>query len=106
MAQNKTVNNLKVENRVDDANGNVIAQSVVDSNNVTLSTGDAVIDTGISTAGATFYVPFGISDPDADTKVSVRQFWDDSAGTYKVEFVEQGTSVGNPTVNYDIIRVR
>jgi len=86
--------------------GNTAISSVAASGQVTLSSGAAVVDTGLSATNATFNLALGVDDPDADTKITGRLFWDDSAGTYKVEFVEDSTSVGNPTVNYDIIRVR
>lgn len=76
------------------------------SGQVTLSSGKAVVNTGISATDATFMLALGINDPAADCKVTGRFFWDDSAGTYKIEIIEDGTSVGNPTVNYDIVRVR
>jgi len=80
--------------------------SVAASGQSTLSSGSATVDTELSDTDATFYLALGIDDPDADAKVAGRMFWDDSAGTYKVEIVEDGTSVGNPTVNYDVLRVR
>jgi len=86
--------------------GNTLAQSVVFSGQETLSSGSAVVDTGISATDATFQLAIGVDDPDADTKLSGRLFWDDSAGTYKVEIVESDTSVGNPTANIDVVRVR
>jgi hypothetical protein len=89
-----------------DGSGNTIASSVSISGQTTLSSGTAVVDTGISTTDATFQLALGVDDPGADTKITGRLFWDDSAGTYKIEFVEDGTSVGNPVVNYDVIRVR
>jgi hypothetical protein len=78
----------------------------VASGQTTLSSGSAVVTTGITATDATFFLGLGLDDPDADAKVAARLFWDDSAGEYKIEFVEDGTSVGNPTVNYDILRVR
>jgi hypothetical protein len=47
----------------------------------------------------------GVDDPDADAEVAGALFWDDSAGEYEVRIRETDTDV-NPTVNYDIIRVR
>lgn len=85
---------------------NTIAQSVAASGQVTLSNSSGIVDTGLSATDATFNLAIGIDDPNADCKISGRLFWDDSAGTYKVEVKESGTSVGNPTVNYDIVRVR
>jgi len=80
--------------------------SVAASGQVGLTSGDASVDTGISDTDATFYLALGIDDPNADAKVAGRLFWNDSAGTYHIEIVEDGTSVGDPTVNYDILRVR
>lgn len=82
-----------------------VIQSVAANGQVALSGGTAIVSTGITAANATFLPALGIDDPDADTKVSSRLFWDDSAGEYKLEIVESGTAVGNPTINYKIIRV-
>lgn len=89
----------------DDAN-NSISMDQAASGQVSLTSGTAVVDTGISATDATFQLAIGVDDPNADCKLTGRLFWDDSAGTYKVEIVEDGTSVGNPTANYDVIRVR
>lgn len=91
---------------ISDSSGNSIAQNVVASGQVTLSNSSGVVDTGLSTTDATFNLALGLDDPNADCKISGRLFWDDSAGTYKVEVKESGTAIGNPTVNYDIVRVR
>jgi hypothetical protein len=80
--------------------------SVAASGQTTLASGEAVVDTGESATDATYYLALGIDDPNADAKISGRLFWDDSAGTYKIDIQETETSVGNPTVNYDILRVR
>jgi hypothetical protein len=48
----------------------------------------------------------GIDDPNADAEVAGSLFWDDSAGNYEIRIRETETSVGNPTVNYDVLRVR
>ena len=95
---------LKINSGLKDGSGSLMAQSVVATGQVSLSSGTAVVDTGISVTDATFTLALGIDNPNADAKVSGRIFWDDSAGTYKVEIVEQ-TAV-NPTVNYDVVRVR
>ena len=76
------------------------------SGQVALSSGVATIDTTLSATDATFMLALGIDDPNADCEVAGRIFWDDSAGTYKIKILEQNTSVGNPTVNYDVVRVR
>lgn len=89
----------------DDAN-NTIEQNVVLSGQVTLSSGEAIVDTGISAVDATLSPALGVDDPDADTQVSAYLFWDDSVGTYHIKIIESETAVGNPTVNYDIVRIR
>jgi len=86
--------------------GNQALLSRAGSGQQQLSSGAAVVDTGLSASDATFYLALGVDDPGADAKIAGRLFWDDSAGTYKIELVETDTSVGNPTVNYDILRVR
>jgi len=86
--------------------GSTLAQSVVASGQTTLSSGEATVDTGISTTDATFSLALGVDDPNADVDLSGRLFWDDTAGTYQIQIVEATTSVGNPTANYDVIRVR
>lgn len=86
--------------------GNLAMQSVPVSGQVTLSSGSAEVDTGITATDATFMPAVGVDDPNADVKVSARLFWDDDDGSYHIEFIETGTSVDNPTVNYDVIRVR
>lgn len=82
------------------------AHTRVVTGSVTLSSDTAVVDTGVSATDATFTLALGVDDPNADVKVAGRLFWDDSSGTYKIEIVEDGTSVGNATVNYDVLRVR
>jgi hypothetical protein len=103
-AQDSVGNNLGAGLSYDDATPE-IALDIVATGEVTLSSGTASVDTGITTTNATFLPAIGVDDPDADTKVSARLFWDDSDGSYWVEFLETDTSVGNPTVNYDIIQV-
>lgn len=86
--------------------GQAALMGVAASGEIQLSEGAAVADTGLSDTDATFYPAIGVDDPDANVKLACRLFWDDESGTYQVEFVEDGTEVGNPTVNYDILRVR
>lgn len=88
-----------------DSSSNLAFLSVAASGSVSLSSGQAVVSTGLGTAGATFYLALGIDDPDADTDISGRLRWNDTAGEYEVVIVEVDTSV-NPTVNYDILRVK
>jgi hypothetical protein len=80
--------------------------SVAGSGSVTLSSGTATVDTGLSATDATFYLALGVDDPNADVNLAGKLFWDDSAGTYKIGIDEVDTSVGNPTANYDVLRVR
>lgn len=69
-------------------NSGSFEMNVVASGQVSLSSGTAVVDTALSATDATFQLALGIDDPGADAKVSGRLFWDDSAGTYKIEIVE------------------
>jgi len=87
-------------------NSNNALLAVAASGSVTLSSGTATVDTGISASGATFYLALGVDDPNADVNLAGKLFWDDSAGTYKITIDEVDTSVGNPTANYDVFRVR
>lgn len=83
-----------------------IGMNVVLSGQTTLSSGVGQVDTGVSATDATFMLSLGVDDPGADCKLAGRLFWDDSDGSYWIEINEVETSVGNPTVNYDIVRVR
>lgn len=80
--------------------------SVAVSGSVQLSSGSATVDTGLSATSATFYLALGVDDPGADVDLAGKLFWDDSAGTYKITIEEVSTSVGNPTANYDVLRVK
>lgn len=80
---------------------------VVTSGTVVLANGSAVVSTGFTATGANFDVrldPSGGGANAADVKVSARAFWDNTAGEYKIEILEDGTAVGNPTIGYQIIR--
>ncbi len=90
---------------ITDEGTNQFGLNVVQSSSVTLSSGVATVSTGITTAGATLMLALGISDPNADCEIAGTVFWDDSAGENKIKIKEIDTSVGNPTVNYDVIRV-
>ena len=81
-----------------------IAQGVVASGSVTLSDGVATVDTGVSDTDATFQLALGSNTNDA--KVAGRLFLDSSDDQYKVEIVEDETDVGDPSVDYDVVRVR
>jgi len=86
--------------------GNTLAQSVVDSGQVSLSSGSATVSTGITATDATFYPAIGVDDPGADvTGLAAQLDFDTSTSEYKLTVKETGSSQ-NPTVNYDIVRVR
>lgn len=89
-----------------DEGTNQFGLDIIDSGQVTLSSGTATVDTGISTTDATFMLALGVDDPGADVAVAGELFFDTSDGTYEVRIDETDTGVGNPTVNYDIVRVR
>lgn len=102
-----TGSDLNVSSGAVQVGGNTVASSVVASGNVQLSSGSAVIDTGIADSNqpdATFQVALGADTQDA--KVGARVFVDSADGNHKVEIRESGTSVDNPYVDYDIIQVR
>jgi len=90
---------------VQDVSGKTMLQGVVDSGQVTLTDNVAEVATGINTTDATFMLALGIDDPDADAEVAGALYWDDSGDEYEIRIRETETDV-NPTVNYDIIRVR
>jgi len=75
------------------------------SGSVTLSSGSATVDTGIPTSEvATFGLFLGPSTSDADVAGDIRA--DSGTGTYVIDIEETDTSVGNPTVAFDVLRVR
>jgi X-X-X-Leu-X-X-Gly heptad repeat protein len=78
------------------------------SGTVTLASGSAVVSTGVSDVSSgidVFLDPSGGGANSADVKASARAFWDNSVPEYKVEILEDGTSVGNPTVGYTVVTV-
>lgn len=78
-------------------------ESVVDSGTVQLSSGATVIDTGLAQAAVDVALdPSGGGQNSSDVKVSWRSFFDSAAGTVQVEIFEDGSSVGNPYVGYEI----
>jgi hypothetical protein len=89
-----------------DESTNQFGLDVIDSGQVTLSSGTATVDTNISATDATFMLALGVDDPGSDVAVAGELFFDTSDGTYEIRVDETDTSVGNPTVNYDIVRVR
>lgn len=89
-----------------DLDGDTLAQAVVASGSVALSGGEATTSTGITASGATFYPAIGVDDPGADvTGLAAQLDFDNASGEYELTVKETGTSQ-NPTVNYDIVRVR
>jgi hypothetical protein len=76
------------------------------SGTATLASGSATVDTGISSTSAVIDAAASPVDPDADAKVETSVFWDDSAGTYKVEIDEVDTAVGGFDANYRWEQVR
>jgi hypothetical protein len=98
-------NNIVDLGSVKDTSGNTMLQGVVASGQANLSNNLAEVTTGISATDATFMLALGIDDPDSDAEVAGALYWDDNAGEYKVRIRETETDV-NPTVNFDIIRVR
>lgn len=94
-----------------DADGNYESVDVefrgthqVKTGNVTVTTsGTGVIDTGLS-AGEHFNLELAFQDANEDTKFTKRHFWDDSAGTQKVELVDQA-STADYSVDYVVIQL-
>jgi hypothetical protein len=73
---------------------------------VSLTSGSATVSTGITATDATFYPAIGVDDPGSDvTGLAAQLDFDTSTGEYKLTVKETGSSQ-NPTVNYDIVRVR
>jgi len=86
--------------------GSTLAQSVAASGQVSLSSGSATVSTGITATDATFYPAIGVDDPGSDvTGLAAQLDFDTSTGEYKLT-VKETDSSQNPTVNYDIVRVR
>jgi len=84
--------------------GSTAISGVVASGQATLSSGSATVDTGVSeSTTATFMVAFGPVTDDAQVAADIQAA---SGGNYEVQIEETDTSVGNPTVEYDILRVR
>lgn len=82
------------------------SEQLVTAGVVTLSSGSAEISTGLG-AGVKIDIrldPSGDGGNAADVKVAARAFWDNTAGEIKVEILEDGTSVGNPDVGYEIVK--
>lgn len=83
-----------------------LGDDVAASGTATLTDGAAVVATGITTTGTHIDVlldPSGGGANAVDVKVAARAFWDTTAGEYKVEILEDGTSVGNPDVGWEVV---
>lgn len=102
-AQDAVGNNVTNGLSYDDAAPS-FGMDVVATGSVTLSSGSASIDTGVGSATtATFMVALGPSTDDADVAADIKAV---SGGNYQVDVEETDTSVGNPTVEFDVVRVR
>lgn len=89
------------------ANDESYPEETVVSGTVTLSSGAATVSTGVTTTPTYFDIYLDASGDGgngADVKASARAFWDNSAGEYKVEILEDGTSVGNPDIGYRVVQ--
>jgi hypothetical protein len=83
-----------------------LATEIVDSGQVSLASGSATVTTGITTTDATFYPAIGVDDPGADvTGLAAQLDFNSTSGEYELT-VKETDSSQNPTVNYDIVRVR
>lgn len=87
-------------------NGNELCLGNVFSGTFQLSSGSKIISTGQSFSNSTYWLALGVGNVSNDVKVTGRVFWDNSVAETKVEIVETGTNVGNPTINMDLFRVR
>lgn len=96
--------NVDIVNGSLEVGGNTAISGVVASGSTTLSSGSATVDTGVSSGTtATFQVALGPATDDSEVSASIQAV---SGGNYEVHLDEINTSVGNPTVNYDVLRVR
>lgn len=80
--------------------------NVVASGTVTLSSGAAVVSTGVTTTPEHFDIyldPAGGGANSSGVKAAARAYWDNSGGEYKIEILEDGTSVGNPDIGYKVV---
>lgn len=83
-----------------------LATEVVDSGQVSLASGSATVTTGITATDATFYPAIGVDDPGADvTGLAAQLDFNSTSGEYELT-VKETDSSQNPTVNYDIVRIR
>jgi hypothetical protein len=79
----------------------VSVPTVVVNKTVSLSGGEALVDSGVTNASATLNAEVSVvpSSVSQDCNLVVRYEWDESAGTHKVRIIEDGTAVGNPDAN-------
>ena len=81
-----------------DTDTNTQAYSLAASGSTTLSSGAGTVDTGVSTDGDHYDV--NVNPGAADIAVSL----DGSGSNYVIHLEENTTSVGNPTVKYQLLR--
>lgn len=84
----------------------VTTANIIAAGTATLAGGTATVSTGVTTTGTHIDVsldPSGGGVNTADVKAVARAYWDNTAGEYKVEILEDGTSVGNPDIGYVIV---
>lgn len=93
------------DGKVDAADKADIVGTTVASGTKQLNDGSAIISTGEDDTSNTYFLALGAEDPDADTKLSGKIFWDDSDGEHKLEIVESGTTVNNPTAVYKVFKI-
>jgi hypothetical protein len=86
--------------------GSNVVIDVPDSGEVPLSSGSATVATGVTATDATFLPALGVDDPGSDvTGLAAQLDLDSASGEYEVTISETDSSQ-NPTVNYDLLRVR
>ena len=92
-------------NSVNDLSGNTMLSGVVATGTVTLSDGVATVDTTIDStdSDATFMLALGLDDSNVEVAGGLHR---DGSGNYQVRIRETDTDTGNPTVDYDVVRVR
>jgi hypothetical protein len=92
-------------NSVNDSSGNTMLGGVVATGTVMLSDGVATVDTTIDStdSDATFMLALGLDDSNVEVAGGLHR---DGSGNYQVRIRETDTDTGNPTVDYDVVRVR
>lgn len=86
--------------------GNSFELNVVASGTVSLTSGSATVSTGVSARPSYFsvYLDPGTGN-EVDVSVVARARWDDGSNVYRIEIIEDGTSVGDPDIGYNIVRI-